>query len=325
MVSRLILAGCAALLVLHVASPAAAQQFPSRTIRLTVPAAPGGSTDVIARVLARSMTEQTGQSVIVDNRAGASGAIGVSSVVQSQPDGYTILFATIDPISVVPAVRRTVPYSVEKDLVPITMVGEAPFVFAVNSKLPVSSMKDFLALASSKPGAIKYASAGLGTSAHLIMEVLKLRTGADLLHVPYKGVGPSMQALIAGEVDILATTPASLKPHIANGSLKALATAAATRSAVLPDVPTTSEAGLKDMVISAWWGAFLPANVPAAVADQLDAIFRRAMASPEYQKTLATLAIDGNALSRDAFGKFVAEDTARWRDVVQRAKISLEE
>jgi len=314
-----------ALWVFLPAELAYAQQFPSRPIRLTVPASPGGSTDVIARVLAKSVSEQTRQPVVVENKAGASGAIGVSSVVRAAPDGYTLLVATNDPISVLPAVKKTVPYNVDKDLSPITLVGEAPFVFAINSKLPVKTMREFLALAASKPGQMTFASAGPGTSAHLIMEMLKARANVNLTQVPYKGVAPSMQALVSGEVDILATTQASLKPFIESGSLKALATAAVSRSPGLLDVPTTAEAGLPNLIISAWWGAFAPAGVPSSVLEQLDQSFRAAMAGPEYQKILGLLAIESNPRSHADFGAFVSQDTGRWREAAERANITVED
>ena len=302
-----------------------AQTFPSRPIRLIVPVAPGGSTDVIARVLAKGIGDQSGQPVVVENRAGASGVIGVSAVVQSAPDGYTILFVTNDPVSVLPTIKKNVPYKVEKDLTPITMIGEAPYVFAVNAKLPANTMKEFLQMAAAKPGEMKFASAGQGTSAHLIMEVLKLRARVDLMQVPYKGVGPSMAALVAGEVDMLPTTPASLRPHIGSGKLKGLATAAAERSPVLPSVPTTAEAGLADFNVSAWWGAFGPAGLPQPVAAKLDEMFRAAISGPDFQKAAATLAITSRPLSGAEFARFVAQDTARWRDTVTRANIPLED
>lgn len=303
----------------------AQQQFPSKPIRMTVPAAPGASTDTIARTLARSMGDITGQGVIVDNKAGASGSIGVLSVTQAAADGYTLLFSTVDPITVVPSVRKRVQYQVDKDLVPLTMVAESHFVFAVSAKSSATSLKEFIDLAAARPGQLKYSSAGLGTSGNLVMEVLKFRTGMDLLHVPYKGVAPSMLAVMSGDVHMVATTPASLKGHVENGNLKGLAIAKDARSPILPAVPTMAESGMKDFVVPAWFGVFAPAGTPPAVVDRLDEIILAAVRTPEYQKTMASLALDSKPISKAAFAKFISEDAARWRQIAERAKITVED
>lgn len=319
-----VLASLAGLLVLAGVSPAAlAQAFPSRPIRLIVPAAPGGSTDILARVLGKIIQEQAGVPVVVDNRAGAAGSIGVSAAVHAPANGYTLLISVPDAVTVYPLMKKDVPYRVEKDLTPIALIANTHYVFAVSGASPARSVQDFVALA--KSGKLTYASQGSGSSGQLVSEMFKLRTGADLLHVPYKGVGPAMVAVIGREADMIATSPASLKSFVDGGQLRALATTSERRLDTLPDVPTMAESGYADFVIPAWWGVFAPANLDPALADKLHDIMVAAIASPEFQKQAVSMQLELEPMERQAFGTMLAAESIRWKQLIDSAKIRIDE
>ena len=299
------------------------QAFPAKTIRLVVPAAPGGSTDTLSRVLGRVIQEQTGVAVVIENKAGASGSIGVSAVVHSPADGYTLLVSVPDAITVYPLLKKNVPYRVEKDLTPITLVANTNFVFAVESKSKAGNLKDFIALA--KAGKLSYATPGNGTSGHLVMEMLKLRTGIDLLHVPYKGSGPAMLSVIARETEMTATSPTSLKSFVDSGQLKGLAITKESRSAMLPNVPTMAESGYADFVIPAWFGVFAPAGVTEPVADRLNELVLAAIRSPVFVKHAASLGLEIDPVSRQAFGQLLTKETLRWKQLIEISNLVLED
>lgn len=300
--------------------PAVAQDsFPNKPIKIIVPAAAGGPTDTMGRVLAKFMGEQTGVPVIVENKAGAAGSIGVQAVVQSPPDGYTIVLAAIDAITVYPLVKKDSPYT-WKDLTPITVVASTPFVFGVSADLPAKDVNEFIALAKSRK--LAFSSPGVGASGHVVLEMFKFRTGADLLHVPYSGAGPALLSIIGGDTHITATSPVTLKGHIASGKMKALVVTSEKRLSGLPDVPTMEESGVSDFVVTPWFGMFAPAGTPDAVADKLHEMVVRAMRSPEYISKIGGLGMDVEPLSRRDYVQMLTAESDRWGQIINAAHIS---
>lgn len=314
------LAGAA--LAAFAAAGAAAQDYPSRPLKLVVPAVPGGSSDAVSRILAKTMSEQNGITVVVENRPGASGTIGSASVARAPADGYTFLLSD-GTIALYPLMAQA-PYALEKDLVPLTQVTSTHFVFAVNPKLGVGTMKEFVALAASKPGKLNYSTPGNGSLGHLVMETLKKRTGIDVMHVPYKGAAPALQAVLAQEVDITVTSPASLKGFVDRGQLQAIGLTGTARAPALPAVSTMGEQGFPDLVLSAWWGVFLPAGVPAPVSDKLGAMIGAALRSPELAKQTALLSLDVTPIAGRAFTQKIERENAGWKELIESAKIRLD-
>ena len=306
------------------ASPAAqAQAFPNKPIRIIIPAAAGGPTDTIGRLLGKVMSEQNGVPVVVENKAGASGSIGVYATVQAPADGYTLLVSTPDAVTVYPLVKKNVPYRYNRDLTAITLVASTPYVFGVNAQSPARTMQEFVALAKSQKLAM--ATPGAGSSAHIVLEMLKHRAGVDMLHVPYKGAGPALQSIIAGETHITATSPVTLKGHIDSGKLRALAVSKATRNPMLPSVPTMVESGFPDFVVAAWFGVFAPAGVSDAVADKLNEMVLAAMRSPDYASRVTGLGLEIEPISRRSFARTLAAESDRWKQLIDAANISVDE
>lgn len=296
--------------------------FPSRSIRLVVPAVPGGSSDSISRTLAKVMSEQNGVQVIVDNRPGASGTIGSSAVARMPADGYSFLLSD-GTIALYP-LMATSPYTLEKDLIPLMQVTSTHFVFAVNPKLGVNTMKDFVALAARQPGKLTYSSPGNGSLGHLVMETIKKRNNVFVLHVPYRGAAPALQAVLAQEVDIMVTSPASLKGFVDRGQLQAIGYTGTARTPTLPNVPTMTELGFQDTVLSAWWGIFLPSGVPPAVSEKLTAMITSALRSPEFMRQAATLSLDVTPIVGRDFTQKIAQENAGWKQLIESSKIRLD-
>ena len=302
------------------AVPALAQEtFPARPIKMIVPAAPGGGTDVMARTLAKVMHEQNNVPVVVENRAGASGSIGVQAVVNAPPDGYTIMVTLADATTIYPLLKKIPPYKVEKDLTALAQVAYTNVVFAVNVNSPYKTVKDIVDASRSKK--VNYGSNGFGTTSHLWIELFKAKTGANMLHVPYKGAAPSLQALVAGEHDFLVASPASLKGQLDAGRVRPLAVTSAKRLPSFPNVPTMVESGYPDFVVGAWFGAFGPPNLPAPIADKLHDMIVKAMKSDEYQLHANKFMFDTQPIARAQFTKLVSDDAALWRAAIEAAKI----
>lgn len=308
---------------LSMAGPNAyAQAFPNKPIRLIIPAAAGGPTDTLGRLIGKVMSEQNGVPVVVENKSGASGSIGVYAVVQAPPDGYTLLVSTPDAVTVYPLVKKNAPYGI-RDLKPITLIASTPYVFGVNAQSPAKTMKDFVAL--SKSQRLAMSTPGIGSSGHIVMELLIQQAGMNLLHVPYKGAGPALQAIIAGETHITATSPVTLKGHIDSGKLRALAVSGAARNPVLPDVPTMVESGYPELVVHAWFAILAPAGVPDSVADKLNEMVLAAMRSPEYLARVKALGLDPEPVSRGKFAQQIGTEIARWGQLVDSVGIKSDE
>jgi len=308
------------------ATPAmAADAYPDKPIRLIVPYPPGGATDVIGRVLAQELTGALGQSVIVENRAGAAGNIGADQVAKAQPDGYTLLMGALTSHAINAALYRgRVTYDVEKSFAPVSIVGTVPLVFVVNPTVQANNLQQLIALAKSRPGYVTMASAGNGSPQHLAGEMFKRAAGVDILHVPYKGSGPAMTDLMGGQVlSMIETVPAS-QASIKAGKLRALAVTSPQRVEALPDVPTAAEAGLKDFDVSSMFGIVAPANTPAPVIDRLNGELKKILAKPTVKASLLNQGAIAEWTSPADARARVSAELARWTKVIDEAGVKPE-
>ncbi|AOB38601.1 tripartite tricarboxylate transporter substrate binding protein [Bordetella parapertussis] len=306
--------------------PVAAQSaYPDRPIRMIVPYPPGGATDVIGRVLAKEMSGALGQSVVVENRAGAAGNIGADVVAKATPDGYTILMGAMTSHAINAVLYQgRVSYDIEKSFAPVAIVGTVPLVFVVNPAVPADSLQSLIALAKSKPGYLTMASAGNGSPQHLAGEMFKRVAGVDLLHVPYKGSGPAMTDLMGGQVLSMIETVPAAQGNVKGGKLRALAVASAQRVESLPDVPTTAEAGLPNFQVSSMFGIAAPAGTPVPVVERLNAVLKEALAKPEVQTALLNQgAISTWTTPADAAARISAE-RQQWATVIAEAGVKAE-
>ena len=310
---------------LHDAGPAQAQAYPSKPIKMVVPFPAGGSVDVLARVIADKLGAVLGQSVVIENHGGGAGGSNAAKMVAAaDPDGYTVLITPGGALTTGPAVYKNIGYDPAKAFAPVGLLVETPQIISVHPSLPVKSLAEFVAYAKANPGKISWGSQGFGTSPHLFAEMLKLDTGINILHVPYRGTAPMLTAAIAGEVQIVGDPITSSLPHIQSGKLRPLAVAGLERTAKLPDVPTTAEAGYPKLVAPFWLGVVAPAATPAAVVDKLNAGFVQTLAQPDTRARLATLGADVKVGTPQAFAKMLADELALWTSVVKAAHISVE-
>lgn len=312
-------------LFLASAAPAAAgEAYPSRTITMIVPFAPGGSTDAIGRIVAEGLRQALGQAVVVENRAGAGGSIGTAAIAQAEPDGYTIGIGTASTLAINPAVYRKLSFDVLTDLVPVGGIAEVSNIMSVNPSVQATDMAEFVALARAHPGKFSYGSAGNGSVSHLLGEQFKLATGADLVHVPYKGVGPALIDAVGGQVEVVYDNLPTSLPLVLEGRLRALAVSGAARLPALPDVPTFAEAGLKDMNWMAFFGLVAPKGTPEPIVRRLSQALGQALASPDVRdKLLAQQAV----VTTGSPAEFKAEiegELKRMQDAAARAGIRLE-
>ena len=301
---------------------AAAQPWPAKPLRLVIPFPPGGSNDIIGRMIGAQLGERLGKPVVADNRGGAGGVIGAEAAAKSPPDGYTLLL-----ISVAYAFNASIyklPYDPAAAFAPVAMLGTGPVVLAVTAGLPVGSVKELLALAREKPGQLNYASAGVGSFQHLASALFRLQSGADIVHVPFRGGGPAMIDVIAGNTQIAIGSLVQMLPQIRAGRLKALGIGSAQRSAALPAVPTIAEAGVPGYEASNWWGILAPAGTPPAVLERLHKELAVILASGETQKRFQTEGAEAVHMNPEEFGRFIAAETAKWARVVKEAGIRAE-
>lgn len=313
----ILLAGLAACFALPAGMASAADAFPSRTVTLVVPFAAGGSTDLIARIIAEKMTEDLGQTVIVENKAGAGGNIGADAVAKADPDGYTILMGTIATHALNPAVMKQMPYDPVKDFAPVSLLVLVPNVLEVNPELPVKTVQELIALLKSKPGEYSYASSGIGTPLHLSGELFKSLAGVDMIHVPYRGAGPALNDVVANQVPIMFDNLPSSTAFIKAGTLRPLAVTTKTRSASFPDLPTMEEAGVPGYETYTWNAIFAPAGTPQAVIDRLNAAAVKAVKDPATQPRLAELSATVVGSTPDELAKHVVAELAKWAPIVE--------
>jgi tripartite-type tricarboxylate transporter receptor subunit TctC len=310
------------LVLLAVALSAQAQTYPSRPIRFVVPFPPGGATDIMARTLGARLQESLGQPVVVENRVGAAGAIGSEAVAKAAPDGYTILLGTISTHGTSPAVNPNLPYDASKDFTAITLLAHAPLVLLVHPDVPAQNLQEFLRLAKSGQP-LAYGSNGNGSYNHLAVELLKGLASVDLLHVPYKGAGPAIQDLMAGQIKFGAHDIAGVAPHIRSGKLKALAVASKQRIPGL-EVPTVAEAGLPNFEVTAWYALFGPPGMPAPVLSRLHDALAKGINSSEMTQVLGKINAIPVGDSPAQLDAFVRSEVARWSSVAKKANIKLD-
>jgi tripartite-type tricarboxylate transporter receptor subunit TctC len=317
-------AGAALALAAIAAAPTAgAQTYPDRAVRLVVPFAPGQSADIVARVLAEKLGKAFGQTFIVENRPGAGGTVGSSYVAKAPADGYTLLMATIGPMSQAPALYPKLAYSPTTDFAPISNVALTPQVLVVNPASGFNTLQQLIDKAKAAPGTINFASSGIGSNQHVTMELFESRAGIKLSHIPYKGGAESYTAIFAGEVPVMFDAIPAVLPHVKSGKLKALAIASAERSPFLPDVPTLSELGVPKIEAVGWMGMAAPANTPPAVLDALNSKLRKVLDEPDVKAQLKTLAFVPAGDSRADFGAFLKSENEKWSAVIQDAGIKL--
>jgi tripartite-type tricarboxylate transporter receptor subunit TctC len=298
--------------------------FPARPIRLIVPFAAGGSVDISSRIVAAPLTEILGQQIVVDNRAGASGAIGANMVAKAAPDGYTLLAGSSGSVTANRAIYSNLPYDSLRDFAPISMINVTPMVVVTYPGLPARSIRDFIELARAQPGKITVGSAGIGSSNHLALELFQSMAGVTLLHVPYKGTGAVYTDMIGGQVQAMFDQIASAIGHVQGGRLRALGVTSLHRSSVLPNIPTLDESGLKGYEAASFTGVLAPAGTPRAVLDRLYAAVVKAARLPAVTERFKDLAADPKTTTPQEFRQYMQEDIAKWQKVAKAANIKLD-
>lgn len=318
MIKKAVFLVCAAPLVVM------AQEWPNKPVTFVVPFPAGGGTDAFARPLAAQLTKQLGKQIVIDNRGGAGGTLGASIAAKATPDGYTF-FVGAAHHAIAPSMYPSLDYDIEKSFVPVAMIASPPQVIVVNPKnVQVKDLKEFIALLKKNPGKFNYASAGNGTTHHLAAEDFKMMTKTFITHIPYRGAGPAMQDLIAGQVDIEFDGLGSSAPQIKNGSIVALAVASQKRAPGFPNVPTAAEAGLVGYEVSTWYGLFAPKGTPQPIVDKMIAEVQKALNTPEIKATWANNGSETPTLTGDAFGRFVSADIKRWAAVAKASGAKLD-
>ena len=306
-----------------VTSTGSGQAYPNKPVRLIVPFAPGGSNDIMARIIGYKFAESFGQQVIIDNRGGASGIIGTDIAAKAAPDGYTLLMMSLT-LAVNPSLYKKLPYDTERDLVPVSLVASAPLILVVHPSMPVKSLKDFIAHAKANPGKFNFGSGGPGTTPHLAGEMLKAMAGLQMTHVPYKGGGPALADLIGGQLQLMLENIPSTLPFVKSGKLRVLAVSGLTRSTLAPDVPTLDEAGLKGYEIVGWNGLFLPAGTPSTIVTRLHTETVKALALPDIRERLSGMGAEGVGSTPAQFTAFVKAEIGKWAQVVRDAGLRVE-
>jgi tripartite-type tricarboxylate transporter receptor subunit TctC len=297
-----------------VAQPA----YPARTVRFIVPYPPGSGTDIVARMLGQKLAEAWGQQVVVDNRPGAGAIIGVDAIAKAAPDGYTIGIADNGPLAINPALYPKLPYNPIRDLVPVTLVANLPFILVVHPSVAATSVAELVALARARPGQLNYASVGNGSAVHLATELLKTRAGIDLVHVPYKGSAPALTGVLAGEASVMFVNLLSSLPMVKAGKLRALATGTPKRLIAMPDLPTVAEAGVAGYEYQAWFGVVAPAGTPRAIVERLNADLRRVIAMPDIRERMINQGgLEPVGGSAESFAAMIPAEIEHWGRVVR--------
>lgn len=306
-----------AALAIAVTAPAFAQNFPAKPARLIVPFPAGGGSDVIGRIMAQKLTERLGQQVVVDNRPGAGGSIGTEAAVRSAPDGYTMVLASTSEIAINPTLYSKLSYDTVKDLAPIALIASTPMVVIVHPSLPVKTVKNLIALAAAKPGAINVASAGTGTITHLSGELFRAMTGVTWTHVPYKGAPPALTDLASGQVQVMFSSLPAAMAFIKIGRVKPIAVSTQKRAATLPEVPTVTESGVAGYDVEYWYGTFAPVATPKDIVIRLHEEFAQSLKQQDTINNLANQGASPGALSQAQFADFVKAEAAKWSKVVK--------
>jgi tripartite-type tricarboxylate transporter receptor subunit TctC len=298
------------------ASSVGAQSFPNKPIRIVVTFPPGGSADLLARALGEKLSTSMGQPVVVDNKPGAGGIAGAEFVTKATPDGHTLLFANTN-IAINPSLYAKLPYDTSTALAPVVMLAYVPSLIMVSDKSPANTIQEFIALAKAKPDSMNYSSAGSGTFPHLAIELFKMQAGISVAHIPYKGAAPAMNALLAGDVQLLCNDMLTGSQYVKAGKLKALAYTGLSRAPTLPQIPTMAEAGLKDYVAVGWQGIMAPSGTPSVVIEKLNAEFNKALSDPALSQSLTSQGLVLSGGTPKHFADYIIQDTDRWRAVVK--------
>ena len=317
---RILACLCAAMTLTAAAGLAAAEEYPSRPIRIVVPFAAGGAVDSIARVLGQQLSLSTGRPVLVENKPGASANLGADYVAKSAPDGYTVLLAA-NGLATNVTLFPNMPLNTLRDFAPVAQVGFAPLVLVVSKDSPAKNLKDLISLAKQQPGKLSYASAGNGSSQHLAGEMLKIAAQIDVLHVPYKGGAPALTDLLGGRISYMMQNPLEVLPHIKAQQLHALTVAGNKRLALLPDVPTASEAGLPGFEASVWWGMVVPVKTPQEIVVKLNAEVQKALATPKVREKLGEMGVIISPSTPEQFGAFLKLEIDKWAKVIKTSGI----
>lgn len=313
--AALLLAGCAPFTL------AAGAQYPDRPVKLVVPYPPGGGNDVIARIIAPTLAQTLGTQIVVDNRPGAGGTIGTGQVARAEADGYTILIINTLPHTSAAGLYPQLPFDPIKDFRSIGMIGWVPYLLAVNNAVPAKTVEQFVELAKTKPGDLTYASAGVGSATHLAGEFFKTYTKVDILHIPYKGGGPAMADLLAGQVNATFENIAALTPYLQKGTLRGLMATSKQRSPLFPELPTMDESGYPGFEVSGKFGLVAPAGTPEDVINKLNQALNQAMASPELIKLLAAQGVSPQTGTPDAYDTLIKEESGKWLQVIKEAGV----
>jgi tripartite-type tricarboxylate transporter receptor subunit TctC len=322
---RSLLAGLVILALGAVAvAPATAQPYPAKPVKLIVPFPPGGPVDVAARLLGQHLPRTLGATVIVENRAGAAGALGSKAVASAEPDGYTLLCGNISSLVVLPAVTGNRDYDPAKVFAPVAKVSQNYEVLVVHPGFPARSVAELVALAKANPGKLNFGSAGLGNATHLAAELFKLRTGTDIVHIPYKGAAEAVTGVLGGQVQMFFGDIAGVLPLMNDGALRALAVSSETRNPLAPDVPTMIESGVPDYVVLTYIGVVAPAATPSAIVDKLNAAINASLAAPEVAAAFAKLGAEVRPAPPQDFAAFLAAETRKWTEVAKAANIKIE-
>jgi tripartite-type tricarboxylate transporter receptor subunit TctC len=316
--------GILAVLAACIAPVALAQGYPSKPVKMVVGFPPGGGTDILARIVAQKLGDAWGQSVIVENRPGASATIGAAAVAKAPPDGYTLAMGQLTPNAIAPAIFKNLTYDALKDFVPIILVGTSPNVLVVNPAVQAKSVPELIALAKSQPGKLTYASSGAGSLQHIAAELFKSTAGVDIVHVPFKGSGQAVIDLISGQVDMNFDSIPAVIQHVKGGKLRAVAVTSAKRASGLPEIPAIAESGLADYDLTTWWGLFAPAGTPADIVARIHRDTLAALQNAELRERFASLSVDpGGGSSRD-FADYVRQEIAKYDRIVKQLNIKAE-
>ncbi|MDO8596649.1 MAG: tripartite tricarboxylate transporter substrate binding protein [Sulfuricaulis sp.] len=302
------------------ATGATAQRYPQRPIQVVVPTSAGGGVDMIARTIGQKLTAALGQTIVVDNRPGAGGVIGVALVAKAAPDGYSLLVASGSHVAVNPSLVRA-PFDPVRDLAPVSLIASGPLILVVHPSVPVKSVKDLIALAKAKKGALNYGSAGIGTTSHVGVELFKSMTQTDIVHIPFKGNSLATAALISGEIDVMLDSPTNALPHVRSGRLRALAVGTLTRSSVVPELPTVAEAGVPGFEADAWYSMLAPAGTPNEIILRLGGEIAKAVRMPDVRQQLAHAALDPVGSTPAEFAAYLKSELTKWAGVIRSARI----
>ena len=301
-----------------------AQSFPVKPVRVITPFTAGSAIDTLARVVGQKLGDTWGQQVVIDNRIGANGIIGTEAAAKAPPDGYTVYLGNISTLAVNPHLYLKLPYDALRDFAPVTLAATIPVVLVVHPSLPVKSVRELIALAKAHPGQLNYASGGTGSAQHLPMEMLRVETGINIVHVPYKGLGPAFSDVLGGQVPMMFTGVSNVVPYMKTGRLRVLAIGSPKRSATLPDVPTVAEAGVPGFDFDSWTGYLVPVGTPRELIVKLHADITRTLAAPEVRDKLVTLGFDLVGGTPDAFATLIRNDIARFGKLIKAAGIKAE-